>query len=409
MQRRLLGLWIAGLLLASATTAVARVGTSDAPIALETSPGTDTAPTSNPATVPTTTITPTTTAAAAPAATSAPRVTTPTTTAKQPSALVRTPAVVDQPGLYAVRRDGTGLRRVLGECRSEIREWVDADEFVTTTQANPTLRRVRLDGQVTPFPLPVVTGPSGQQHQLQGFGSPSPEGTRMVLSFGGANYGVAIVDLAGQTATAVLWGDNPTPTWSPSGEILLVGPSTTTLIDASGATLRAAAPSPIAMGQPWLLWSPDGRQLLAASASDWNRWMVMDPRTNTSRTVPFLGQGRNDVAWAGSNRVVIAEPGIDHGRLPTTSVWDLGSGKVTKIADGAYRLAVPVDGQVVAFEDWSTHRAVGLVSIDGSRRSDLLTVAKGLFVAPHSWSPDGTWLLADVCADTRSGGSLPTT
>jgi hypothetical protein len=134
----------------------------------------------------------------------------------------------------------------------------------------------------------------------------------------------------------------------------------------------------------------------------------MDPRTNGTLAVPQIGTGRNQVAWAGSGQVVIADAGTDHVVKPSLHVWDIGSGRITPVAEAAWMPTAPVDGEVVAFEDRSDYLGIGIASMDG-RRADLVRVPTGMGVAPDSWSPDGAWLLFDVCHRTSGGGGLPTT
>jgi hypothetical protein len=413
MHGRWLGLWIAALLVAGTVTAGARAGDDDGRervtsegLALDTSE--PAALIEWPAWSPPST-TPLASSTTATSTRRTPRPTTPPTTAA-PS-LVGSTADVDQAGSYVIRRDGSGLRRVADGCTYEgYRRWLNSGELVVADTWDGPASRVSVGGGSAPFTLPAITDRFGRTVTLRGTGSPSPDGTRTVISFGGVTeFGVAIVDLQAQTSQILLWGDNPTPTWSPSGEILLVGPSSTKLLDGDGATIRDWAPSPMMMADPWISWSPDGSRVLAASASNINRWVVVDPRTNSSMDVPQIGTGRNQVAWAGPGKLVIGDAGTDHVVKPSLHLWDIASGQVTDIAEAAWMPTVPVDGQVVAFEDRSDHLRVGIAAVGGQQRADLVRVPAGVGIAPHSWSPDGTWLLFDVCNRTSSGGGLPTT
>ena len=412
MRRRLLGLWIAAALGLGAISAGARAGDVDdrdrvradgqGPRATKV----ERRPTPEAAAVSSTS----TTLAALPAPRAPrPAPAQPTTTVVPP--LVAGAATVDQPGTYIVRRDGSGLRRVLDACSVDgARMWITPDQLVMTDTAHSPPSRLWLDGRTGAYPLPQLTDRLGQPIPLRGIGNPSPDGELAAFSYIGlSEYGVAIVDLADQTAEVVYRGDNPMPAWSPTGEILLVGPTSTALIDRHGAVLRDWAPSPISMAGPFIQWSPDGRRLVALSASDMNRWVVMDVRTNETISVPQVGQGWNEIAWVGPGRLVLADPGIDHQVPSSLHVWDLGSSDVRKIVDAAWLPAVPVDGQVIAFEDRTDYRRIGVVTADGGRRAELVTAPEGLWLAPTSWSPDGTWLLFNACQRTLRSGGLPTT
>jgi hypothetical protein len=123
-----------------------------------------------------------------------------------------------------------------------------------------------------------------------------------------------------------------------------------------------------------------------------------------------VGKGFNLVQWAGSSRLVVADAGIDHQIKPSLHLLDLGSGRLAGIAEAGWFPAVPVDGQVVAYEDRTDHRGIKLATMDGRRTADLVRVPDGFGTSPVSWSPDGGWLLFDACArPPRSGGGLPVT
>lgn len=96
MRRRVLALWIVGVIVAGATTAGARVDNAERPLAVETSPGADPTPAWSPGTVPTTTtVAPTTTVAAAPTSTAAPTTTAGPTTTVAPISTTTVPSGPD--------------------------------------------------------------------------------------------------------------------------------------------------------------------------------------------------------------------------------------------------------------------------------------------------------------------------
>ncbi|HJR26942.1 MAG TPA: hypothetical protein VJ804_15800, partial [Acidimicrobiales bacterium] len=119
--------------------------------------------------------------------------------------------------------------------------------------------------------------------------------------------------------------------------------------------------------------------------------------------------GTAEVHWGDSDTLVVRGTGIDHQVEPSTRAYDLSSGKERVLAEAAAHPKVSPASGLVAFQDARTYRTIGLVSLDGSRRGDLVTVAEGLFVSPHSWSPSGDLLLFDVCPRRTSSGGLPST
>ncbi|MDP1805734.1 MAG: hypothetical protein Q8K72_11245, partial [Acidimicrobiales bacterium] len=312
MPRRLLTLWITVLLVGGATMVATQ---AERATPLTTTAG----DLPRPRVIDAITVAPSTTAPAPAPATSVPnsaprRATTTTTTTTTVSAplavpLVAKPAVVDGPGAYIVGRDGTGLRRLF-DCQAPLfRTWLGPDVLAVTDDGNDQIpRRIWLDGHTSTFPQPLVaiTGATGT---LRGVGSIAPGGGRTVISFAQApSHGVAILDLETGTNRVIVSGDNPTPVWSPTGDILLVGPSGTAVIDERGTILRDWAPSSLSMATMGTFgFSSDGRYVVGADSSDINRWVVLEPRSNQARRVPQVGSGWNQVEWAGT-RLVLNDP-----------------------------------------------------------------------------------------------------
>lgn len=424
MRVRALWLWIVAVVAVGGGTLAVRPPDTEPHLAVRMRPAPTTAteepgapstaidPTPSTSTVVVTTSVPGATAprARSTATTSRARSTSTTAAPATAAKVAPTPATISQPGVYAVHRDGTGLRRVEATCgETEERRWLDDSTLLVLRAGTTVPVRLGLDGSSTPAPLPSVTGPFGDQVPITHLGSLSPDRRRMAVAFGGDGYGVAVVDLVQGTASLLVSGDNPTPTWSPAGELLLVGPDEATLGGPAG-TIRTMSPSPLAMLPPFLSWSPDGRQILGPpSIMDLNRWVVVDPRSGTSRPVPQVGGGHDLVLWAGAGRLVIADPGEDHVTPASLHVLDLGSGKVSDLAEGGWFPSAPADGQVVAFTHRPDESKLDVVRIDGSGRSTLVQTASGLRSSIHSWSPSGAWVLVDACpAGGRSSG-LPTT
>ncbi|HJR25631.1 MAG TPA: hypothetical protein VJ804_09170, partial [Acidimicrobiales bacterium] len=316
MRNRVLATWIAALLVAGAAAAVADAPQEDTPLAVRTDPGDDPdrgrAAGDRPDVTTTTTATSTSASATAPGSTSR-RSPTATTTAPKASPPTVQAARVDQPGVWVVRRDGAGLRRVEAQCSADHRQWLSESQLVVVRDHQQTALRLGLDGSTSSFPQPTVTDPQTQQQtQIRGVGSLSPDRRMMASSFGGASYGVALVDLTTGEATVIQSGDNPLPTWSPSGEILLVGPSGASLVGPQGV-IHTTSPSPVDPAPPWLRWSPDGRRIAGVRLQDPNTWVVFDPWTGATQTVPDLGPGGTaEVHWGDSDTLVVRGTGIDH-------------------------------------------------------------------------------------------------
>ena len=409
----MLATWIAALLVAGAAAAVADAPREEPPLAVTTESGDDPLrrrDSDDRPDVTTTTATSTSSTANAPSTSARRRSSTATTSAPKASPLAVQTARVDQPGVWVVRRDGTGLRRVEANCTADHRVWLSEDQLAVVRDGESTPFRLRLDGSTSSFPQLEVTDPqTGQTIPLRGMGSLSPDRRMMAMSYGGAAYGVALVDLTTGDATSILQGDNPLPTWSPHGEILIVGPDAATLVG-TGGTIHRTSPAPIGMDPPWLRWSPDGSRILGRPPADWNRWVVLDPWTGATQAVPHLGPGgNNEVFWGDSDTLVVGDNGVDHQIDPTVRVYDLTTGRERVIAEAARRPKASAASGLVAFEDSRTHRTIALVRVDGSGRSDLVTVADGLYTSAHSFSPSGDQLLFDVCARRTSSGGLPST
>ena len=405
--RRWLAIWIAGMVLAGSAAAGARAGGDGDRTPLTVGGGAGTTTTSS---TTTTTVAPTTTVPTTAAPSSTPRRSTSTTKAPSTPGLAVNTVTVDQSGAYVVRRDGSGLRQLMSGCAVDrYRTWAGSGAIVAMTELNGPATRISVQGASTPWTLPAITDRWGRTAPLRGIGSPSPDGSRTALTFGGdTEFGTALVDLAAQTTQVVVWGDNPAPSWSPKGEVLLTdGMGKTQLLAADGTVLRDWAQSPLGYHSPYLQWSPDGRRLVStAGGMNMNQLLVYDPHTNTSQDLPQVGQGFNLVQWAGNDRLVLADAGTDHVVKPSLHLLDLGSGRLTDIAKAAWMPTVPVDGQIVAFEDRTDYRGIKVATMDGRRTADLVRVPDGFGIAPVSWSPDGTWLLFDACArPPRSGGS----
>jgi hypothetical protein len=421
MRSRALGTWIAAVVLVGGGTLAVRAQDADPQVSVSTRPGPSSSSSFAPGTPDPTVATDlppasSTTAAAGPPSTTAGRSGTgrsssTTAPASRGGKLVATAAQVSQPGMYVVGRDGTALRRVAATCGDPAsRQWLDESTLLVYHDGNPTPEKVRLDGSHQPFTLPSVTGPSGELIPLRGVGSLSPDRHQMAMSFAGTGYGVAIVDLDTQQAVPVLWGDNPTPTWSPTGEVLLVFPDKAVLQGPAGV-VRTMAPAPLVGAAPLLSWSPDGRQIVGPpSMMDMDRRVVVDPHAGTSRAVPSVGQGgANLVTWAGSGQMVIADPGVDHRIAASLHVWDLGTGKVRDLVVGGWSPSVPADGQVVAFIQRPDESKLDLVSIAGTGRSTLVQTTPDLFALPGTWSPSGRLFTFDACSRSRASGGLPVT
>ena len=413
MRIRVLATCIAALLVAGTASALTRAPEDEPPLAVVTEPGEDEEPGPAPGDPPesTTTLAPTSSTGTATRSTTRRGTTATTTAPARQGSLVAQTARIDQPGVWVVRRDGTGLRRVEAQCRSgDHRVWLSEDQLGVVRDGQWTAIRLGLDGSTSSFPQPTITDPeTGYQAQVRGVGSLSPDRHATAVSFGGAMYGVALVDLASGEPTVILEGDNPLPTWSPRGEILLVGPGAATLVGSQG-TIRATSPAPVGMDPPWLRWSPDGGRLLGRPPGNPNSWVVFDPWTGGTQTVPHLGPGGvNDVFWGDGDTLVVGDNGVDHQIDPTVRTYDLATGRERVIADSARRPKASAASGLVAYEDADTTRTVRLVRVDGSGRGDLVTVADGLFASAHSFSPSGDQLLFDVCARRTSSGGLPTT
>jgi hypothetical protein len=416
VKLRLLGTWVAALLVAGSASALARAPHEPPSVKVSTDPGADhdrdrdrdwTAgppPDADPSMETTTTAPPTSSTTRRPSTT--------TTAAPKASPLVAHTAVADQVGVWVVRKDGTGLRRVEAQCRNaDAREWLSESELLLRRDQQQTLSRLRLDGSTTPLPPFVVTDPgTGQELTIQGPGTLSPDRRSMAIGFGGAGYGVAIVDLATGHATVTQSGDNPLPLWSPNGDILLVGSAAATLYGPSGV-IRTTTPSPVSPALPWLQWSPSGTKILGVPMTDLNSWVLFDPHSGTSRTIPHLGPGgRNEVMWGDEATLVVGEGGVDHQIKPTTRAYDLATGKERVLAEAAHHPHASTASRLIAYEDATTYRTIGLVSLDGARHGDLVTTPADLWPSPDTWSPSGDLLMFNVCPSGHtSSGGLPST
>jgi Tol biopolymer transport system component len=314
---------------------------------------------------------------------------------------VAAPATATEAGVYVVHRDGSGLRKVLDGCLpAQGLTWFDDDELLVPAGDDSTVELFGVDGARREIRLPEVTDRFGHAQQLRASGTPSSDGNRLVLAFGGSagGYGVAVVDRASGAATVIESGESPTPSWSPTGDaILLVGHDATKLVSPDGTTIRDWTPAAISSLRLDGAWSPDGQAVLSTARADPNSWVVLDVARGSITSVPRVGKSINLVAWAGSGTLLVADAGTAHGESPTVHRLDLATGVFTQIADRAWNPRVSVDGQVVAFQDRELDGTIGLMGVDGRGRSTLARPAEGLALDAGLWSPAGTWLAFDAC------------
>ncbi len=408
--RRWLAIWIAGMVLAGSAAAGARSGDDGDRTPLSVGGGADGATTSS---TTTTTVAPTTTVPTTAAPSSTPRRSTSTTAAPSAPGLAVDTVTVDQSGAYIVRRDGSGLRQLMSGCAVDrYRTWAGSGAIVAMTELNGPATRISVQGGSTPWTLPPITDRWGRTAPLRGIGSPSPDGSRTALDLRrrhrvrhraggprrtedpGRRVGRQPRSLVvaqgrdpadrrnGQDAAPGRRRDRPAGLGPEPARVPLAVPAVVTRRPSAGVDRGRHEHEPAARLRPaheHLTGPPPGGAGLQPRAV--GRQRPPGPRRRRHRP-------RGE-----------AEPPPPRPRVRPPH----------RHRRGRWMPAVPVDGQVVAYEDRTDYRGIKVATMDGRRTADLVRVPDGFGISPVSWSPDGTWLLFDACARPPRTGGLPVT
>ncbi len=394
--------WIAGCL-AAAALAATQVGAEPTSVlsvgADEQAPGTST---SIPRQVTTTTTTTTTagpssstTTAPAPATGQAPRATgTPRTASTPPPSAPTTAAPpgggaarVPGPGLYVVAPDGTGLRKLSGECEDTFVRWIDGGRSLLVSRSRFTEFEVLgLDGGREVFDVP----------DFQFFWDAGSIGRSVVMTWTDANgsmqtsifsLGGGRVDLGAGYLTPVVANDSRTIA-------LFKYDGSFRLVDHQGTVLQDWRPSDFVAQMAQASWSPSNSHILGLDHA--GNVAVVDVRTGATTSLPGLSPGQVN-RWLDDRRIVAGRGGQSEGAPNFVEVRDWRTGAASVAVTGGNWPAVQRGTGLVVFGSHSPYGRVDAVSSDGSGRRALVLAGEGYRTTPLSWSPNQELVALSIC------------